>query len=338
MIGLDQRADQAADADAVAAHLHRHAAAIGGDDRRPHRFGILGAEEEDLPDLDPAPDLAATLGDRIEHGRVMGFIRAGIGRRELRTDRGDFLAVVVIDRAVAQLQLRHRAVIKDLAFAGRGKDEEFMRVVAANGTAIRAHRDRRQAHAFVGPQVADHVAVIGMQRVLARQVEVVAVLHQELAPAHDTETGADLIAELPLDVVKRQRQVLVAVHMGPEDVGDHLLIRRAVKHVAFMPVADAQHFLPVIVIAAALTPEVGGLKRRHQKRDMARALLLLMHDLFDPAQHLEAHRQPGIDPGGLLLYHARAQHVAMADDLGLGGIFLEDGEEVAGQTHRGLSG
>ena len=50
---------------------------------------------------------------------------------------------------------------------------------------------------------------------------------------------------------------------------------------------------------------------------MARALLFLVHDLFDPAQHLVAHRKPGIDARRLLLDHARTQHQPMADDLGI---------------------
>ncbi len=126
--------------------------------------------------------------------------------------------------------------------------------------------------------------------------------------------------------------------MRPEDVGYHLLVRRTVEHVAVMPVLDAQHLLPVIVIAPAFAPEVGRLKRRHQQGDMPSADLFLMHDLFDPAQNLVAHRQPGIDPRGLLLDHARAQHVAVADDLRLGGVFFQDGQEIAGKAHRGLSG
>jgi len=58
-----------------------------------------------------------------------------------------------------------------------------------------------------------------------------------------------------------------------------------------------------------------------------------MDNLLDPPQHPVAERQPGIDARRLLLDHAGPQHVAMADDLGLGGVFLEDGEEVAGETH-----
>ena len=60
-----------------------------------------------------------------------------------------------------------------------------------------------------------------------------------------------------------------------------------------------------------------------------------MDDVFQLAQHLEAQRQPGIDPGGRLLDHACAQHQPVADDLGLRGVFLEDGQEVSGQAHEG---
>jgi len=68
---------------------------------------------------------------------------------------------------------------------------------------------------------------------------------------------------------------------------------------------------------------------------MAGALLFVMHDRLDPAQDPQPERQPGIDPRRLLLDHAGAQHVAMRDDLRLGRVFLEDRQEVAGQTHSG---
>ena len=50
--------------------------------------------------------------------------------------------------------------------------------------------------------------------------------------------------------------------------------------------------------------------------------LFLMHDLHDAFQHLEAHRQPGINPRRLLLDHAGTQHLLVADHLGIGrGLF-----------------
>ena len=54
MAGLDDRAQQPRDADAVAAHLDRDLVALGGGDLGPHGGGIFGAEVEDLPDLDAA--------------------------------------------------------------------------------------------------------------------------------------------------------------------------------------------------------------------------------------------------------------------------------------------
>ena len=54
---------------------------------------------------------------------------------------------------------------------------------------------------------------------------------------------------------------------------------------------------------------------------------------LDPFQHLEPQRQPGINPCRLLFDHPRPQHVAVRDDLRLGGVFLEHGQEIAGQAH-----
>jgi hypothetical protein len=76
------------------------------------------------------------------------------------------------------------------------------------------------------------------------EVEAVGVLHQELAAAHHAEARADLVAELPLDVVERARQVAVALHVVAEDRGDHLLVGRPVEHLAVVAVLDAQHLGP----------------------------------------------------------------------------------------------
>jgi hypothetical protein len=173
-----------------------------------------------------------------------------------------------------------------------------------------------------------------MQRVFLRQVEIVAVLHVELAPPHHAEARADLVAELPLDLVHRQRQVLVGRHMRAEDVGDQLLRRGREQHVAVVPVLDPQHLRPVGVVPPALAPEVGGLDRRHQHRQVPRARLFLVDDLLDVLQDLEAQRQPRIDPGARLLDHARTQHQPVAHDLRLGGGFLQNRQEVTGQAHR----
>ncbi len=125
-----------------------------------------------------------------------------------------------------------------------------MRVVAADRAAGRPHRDRGQVHAFVSAQIADHVPVIGMQRGLAVDVEGVAVLHQELAPPHHAKARPQLVTEFPLDMIQRQRQVLVAGDMRAKDVGDHLFVGGTIQQLALLAVGDPQHFLAVIAIAA----------------------------------------------------------------------------------------
>ena len=173
---------------------------------------------------------------------------------------------------------------------------------AADGPGIGAHRDRLQAHAGEGAQIGHEHLVVGMHGPGLVEVEGIGVLHQELARAHDAEARAHLVAELPLDVIEVQRQVLVGAHIAPEDLRDHLLVGRPEQHVALVPVLDAQHLLAIGVVAARFPPEIGRLDRRHQKLDGAGAVLLLADDGIDLVQHLQTraaarHRCPRL-PGG----------------------------------------
>ena len=305
--------------------MHRHLFAVGALHLGVHRVGIFGAEIEDLPHFDAAGAALAFFRYLGKYLRIMGLIRAGVAGGELLQHRAAGVVIIGVDLAVAEGQIGDLAVIENLRLARFGQHEELMRVVAADGARVGAHRDRLQAHPLIGAQIADQMAVIGVQRVFFGEVEVVAVLHQELTPPHHAETRADLVTEFPLDVVERQRQVLVRADMAAEDVGDHLLVGGAIEHVAVLPVADAQHLGAIGVIAARFLPQVRRLQRRHQHRDMAHALLLLVHDLFDLAQHLVAQRQPRIDPRAGLLDHPRPQHQPVADDLRLGRVFLQHG-------------
>ena len=164
-------------------------------------------------------------------------------------------------------------------------------------------------------------------------VEAIGVLHEELPPAHDAEPGALLIPELPLDVIEDLRQVLVGPDRGTDDLGDHLLVGGAVEHLPLMSVLDAQHLLAVIVVTAALPPQVGQLERGHEQLHRPGAIHLLADDLLDLLQNAKAQRQPGIDPCGLLADHAGPQHEPVRDDLRLRGVFLQDGQKKARQAH-----
>ena len=186
---------------------------------------------------------------------------------------------------------------EDFRFTGFGKHDEFMAEIATDRTGIGTHRDRLEAAALEGAEIGDKHAVIGRLRRLVVEVEGIGVLHQEFAATHHAETRTALVAELPLDVVEIERQVLVGLDVGPEDVSDHFLIGRAEEHLAFHPVLDAQHLLAVVIIAAALAPEFGGLDGRHQDLDGPCPVLLLAHDIADLVERHLAERQPGIDAG-----------------------------------------
>jgi hypothetical protein len=225
------------------------------------------------------------------------------------------------------------------AFAGLGQDDELVAEVAADRAGVGAHRHRLQAHAREQVQIGHEHAVVGLARALGVEVEAVGVLHQELAAAHHAEARAALVAELPLDVVEVLGQVLVALHRSPEDLGDHFLVGGPVQQLALVAVDDAQHLGTVGVVAARLAPQVGQLQGRHQQLDGPGPVHLLADDLLDLVEHLQAQRQPGVDARRLLADHARAQHQLVRDDLGVGGGFFQNGQEIARQAHgRDVSG
>ena len=208
--------------------------------------------------------------------------------------------------------------------------------VAADRPAFRAHRDRLQAEPREGAQIGHEHLVVGMPRAGLVDVERIGVLHQEFAAAHQPEPRPHLVAEFPLDVIEVERQVLVGPHVGPENLGDHLLVGRAVQHVALVAVLDAQHLLAVGLVAPAFAPQVGRLDGRHQHLDGAGAVLLLAHDLLDLLQHPQAQRQKGINSGRLLPHHAGAQHQPVGDDFRLFRGLAQDRQEKAGQAHQRL--
>ena len=159
-------------------------------------------------------------------------------------------------------------------------------------------------------------------------VEGVVVLHVEFAAPHDAEARAQLVPKLPLDLIEVLRQVAVAAHRVPKDVGHDLFMSRAEEHRALVPIRDAQHLLAIVMVAAALLPELGRLHRRHQDLLAAGGIHFLAHHLLDLAQYPMAERQPAINAGARLPDHAGAQHEPVRDDLRLGRVLSQGRQEV----------
>ncbi len=223
----------------------------------------------------------------------------------------------------------------DGIFAGVRQHVELVRQAAADGPGRRPNGAEAEAEAGEDRRVgAVHDLVGFLQRGMI-DVEGVGVLHQEFACAHDTEARADLVAELGLDLVIAGRQLLVALDLAPDQIGDHLLVRRTEAELALMAVAQAQQLRAVLLPASGFLPQLGGLHDRHQQLQRAGAVHLLAHDVLHLAQHAQPERQPGVEPGGELADQAGTQHELMAHDLGVGRRLLQGGQREAGYTHGG---
>ena len=307
--------------------------AVGAGDLGPHRLGVLVAEVENMADLDAARRQPLAFGNRAPGLLVMHLVGGGIGRGPALDDAADLGIVGEVGVGARHRQLEIVAMTEHLALAGIGQDDEFMAEIAADRPGIGAHRDRLQPQAREGAEIGDEHPVVSRLGTLEVEVEGIGVLHQEFARSHHAEARPHLVAELPLDMIEVERQVLVRLDVGAEDLGDHLLVGRAEQHVALVAILDAQHLLAIVVVAAAFAPQLGRLDGRHQDFQRAGPVLLLAHDAADLVENALSQRQPGEAAGRLLADHAGPQHQAVRDDLGLARILFQYGQEIARKPH-----
>ena len=211
---------------------------------------------------------------------------------------------------------------------------ELLRGIAADGAAVGLHRAEVQAQAGEDARVGRmHVAVFTHQ-ILVGDVEGVRILHHELARTHHAETRTDLVAELGLDLVEVDRQLLVAGELLAREVGHRFFGRGAVAEVLLLAVGDLQQLAAELLPAARLFPQLARLDGRHDHFDRAGAVHFLADDGFHLAQHAQAQRRPGVQAGGQLADHAGAQHQLVADQFGVGRGFLGGAEMELRQAHR----
>ncbi len=114
--------------------------------------------------------------------------------------------------------------------------------------------------------------VVGFLQRLLIQMKGVGILHQELAPTHEPEARADLVAELGLDLIEVDRQLLVAVQLIARQIGDDFLMGRADTELAVMAILQAQQLRSVLLPATGFLPKFGRLDGGHQ--DFQRACLV----------------------------------------------------------------
>ena len=98
---------------------------------------------------------------------------------------------------------------EDEILPGISGDHEFLAGRTANRPAIGFNRDGPQATAGENPAVGLVHGAVGLLEGGLIGVEGIGIFHDEFAPAHQPEAGANLISELCLNLIETYRQLPV---------------------------------------------------------------------------------------------------------------------------------
>ena len=143
--------------------------------------------------------------------------------------------------------------------------------------------------------------------------------------SHEAKARAHLVAELVLDLVQVHRQLLIALELVLDEVGDGLLMRGTEHELAVMTVGDAHELGAVRVVAAGLVPHLGIDHDGHEQFLGTRGVHLVADNILDLAQRAPRERQIAVEARGLLADHAGTQHQAMTGEFSLCRVLLERG-------------
>ncbi len=227
----------------------------------------------------------------------------------------------------------HVATTENRVFPAARQHVELVREAAADGAAVGL--DRTELHVDTAEDALiclEHAPVLPV-RVGIVHMEGVAVLHDELAAAHQAEARANLVAELRLNLEDVHRKLLVALHDLADDVGDHLFVGRPEAEVRALAILESQQLAAVELPAPALLPKLGWLHRGHQQLLTTVARQLFTDDLLELPDAAQRQRQVVVDTGGHLLNHAAAHHQLLADDVGVARRLAVGLEEKLGLFH-----
>ena len=204
----------------------------------------------DAEELDDVVDSALARRFDLDHRRL-GLVLPGRGPRA----RFGLLEV----RPVAA-----RGAADDGVLARVGEHHELLGGAAADRARVRLDDREIQAAAPEDLAVGRVLRLVGAVEPLGVHVEGVAVVHQELAPAHEPEPRPDLVAELGADLVQRHRKLAVGRHARAHHRRDGLLGRRREAVPAVLAVLEVEEDLLLLVArpAAALLPELPRLQDR----------------------------------------------------------------------------
>ena len=288
--------------------------AVGGFAGKRLHAGVFGGTQKCSKLLDGVHTRSLELRKRV--GRVRHGMRRGLGGFGV----GRITAGAACDFSLARV----------------GKHHVFLRSVAADLARVGHDHAVIEAHAVEHVDIGlAHASVAGIQAGFIG-VEAVGVLHNELAAAHERKTRAALVAELHLNLVEVLRQVFIAAKLVVHEIGHDFLVRGTKAELVVVAVGHAQKLGAVNVPAARTMPQLSGLHERHKNFLAAVGIHFLTHDGLDFANNAHAERQEGVQAGGFLANHARANEQLRRFDVGVRRVFLQRGSVDVAHAQNGL--
>ena len=205
----------------VAAHERHDELLVGFEDH--------GLDEVRLLQVQEGGDVGHRAGAGGVHGLGGGRDLAGPGRHLGDAAGGGLLEVGAVAAGAGD----------DRVLAGVGQHHILMRLAAADVAGVGLDRGVAQPATVEDAAVRVLHGAVRLLEARGRGVERVGVLHQELAPAHEAEAGADLVPELGVDLVEVDRELAIRGDAPAHGVGDDLLGRGSAAELA-LAVLDAQ--------------------------------------------------------------------------------------------------
>ena len=150
----------------------------------------------------------------------------------------------------------------------------------------------------------------------------------------DYYDGNSNFTQILIDIIERNNKKVPILLSSSTQVGNGSDYAKS-KEGAVVAVGQAAQLGTVVIPAAGLLPQLGGLHHRHGDFDGTSIVHLFANNVLDFFQNPQTGWQPGVHAGGQFADHAGAQHQLVADDFSVGGGFLESGKQILAGTHRG---
>ena len=208
-----------------------------------------------------------------------------------------------------------------------GRRQELLGRRTAHRTGGRLDDDVLEAETVKDLDVGAAVGVIRGLQAGVVHIEGVGVLHDELATSQQACSRANLVSILGLDLVDRQRQILVGAVEVLDRQREHLFVCGAQQVVRTLAVLEPEDVLAVLGPATGRLEGLLGQQRREAQLLGSDGVHLLAHDGLDVAQHLQPQGQPGVDAGSNTADVAGANQQPVTGQLRIGRVLAQGSQE-----------